>query len=153
MKTEKRFSQKGKTIVFYQRDGDQKFSFLVENDPMLTAFLLANCKTKRVAEDKIGYAVKGIFEKLENGLEKTEPFLNGDENPIVTLSQFCQKKWGKNITTEVVSKTGPDHAPVVRVLLTLPSGLQFYAEAGNQKIARQNAAFEALTFLNTNGYE
>ena len=60
----KKFSQNGKTIVFYQKEGDEKFSFLIENEPELTEQLLANVSTKRVKEKDIRYAVKGIFEKI-----------------------------------------------------------------------------------------
>jgi len=62
----KKFSQNGKTIVFYQKEGDEKFSFLIENEPELTEQLLANVSNKRVKEKDIRFAVKGIFEKIES---------------------------------------------------------------------------------------
>lgn len=61
----KEFTKKGKTIVFYQNDGDAKFRFKIKDEDDLTHWLLLNTKTHRVREDKIKYAVSGIFNKLK----------------------------------------------------------------------------------------
>jgi dsRNA-specific ribonuclease len=71
-----------------------------------------------------------------------------EDNPIVELSEFCQKNYGKSILTKVIGKTGPDHNPVVEVEITLPTGEVFNACGPNQKVAKQRAALEALQFLN-----
>ncbi|MFJ1424887.1 hypothetical protein ACILFS_01050 [Capnocytophaga canimorsus] len=67
------FTKNGKTILFYQNEGDAKYRFKIKNDENLTNWLLANTKTHRVREDKIKYAVKGIFDKIkEYNLEEPE---------------------------------------------------------------------------------
>ena len=47
---EKRFTEGGITIVFFQKENDSKYSFLVENEPELTEKLNQSVKTKRVDE-------------------------------------------------------------------------------------------------------
>lgn len=69
-------------------------------------------------------------------------------NPIVELSEFCQKLFGANIETEVLGKTGADHMPTVTVRITLPNGQQFEASGNNKKIAKQEAAKNAINALN-----
>lgn len=69
------------------------------------------------------------------------------ENPIVTLSEKVQSRYGKNIETEVLGKTGPDHCPTVEVKITLPNGMFATAKANNQKLARQKAAEQLLKKL------
>lgn len=153
----KRFSQNGKTIIFYQKENDEKFSFLIENEPELTEKLLANIKTKRVKEMDIHYAVKGIFEKIvdilnedfdeyEKSIKQLENSKNM-ENPIVALAETCQKMFGANIETSVIGKTGPDHCPTITVEIELPNGKKFTASGTNQKEAKQKAAKKALETL------
>ena len=43
----KEFTKKGKTIVFYQNDGDAKFRFKIKDEDDLTHWLLLNTKTHR----------------------------------------------------------------------------------------------------------
>lgn len=151
----KKFSQNGKTIVFYQKEGDEKFSFLIENEPELTEKLLNSVKTKRVKERDIHYAIKGIFEKLVDILnEDFDEYKksinqirnqNIMENPIVVLAERSQKRWGSNIETTVLGKTGPDHMPTVSVQIELPDGRIFKSSGVNQKEAKQKAALQALS--------
>lgn len=147
---EKRFTKDGITLLFYKKEGDEKYSFLIEGEPEATKILLANCKTKRVPEKNIHYAVKGIFEKLEmsgkieNNIEHN---CNPDCNPVVLLSEKCQKYFGSNIETRIISKTGPDHHPIIWVEIELPDGSTFKASGSNQKIAKQKAALAALATL------
>ena len=61
----KEFTKNGKTLVFYKKENDEKFSFLIKNEPELTALLLENVNSKRVAEKSIRFAVDGIWQKLE----------------------------------------------------------------------------------------
>lgn len=141
----KKFSKNGKTIVFYQKENDKKFSFLIENEPQLTEQLLANCKSIRVKEKDIRFAVQGIFEKLENGLKIISK--NNIMNPIIELAELCQKKFRANIETRVINKVGADHCPVISVEIELPNGDIFTASGNNQKEAKQKAAREALKSL------
>jgi hypothetical protein len=64
----KEFNQNGITLVFYQKPEDEKFSFLIKDNKELTEQLLANVSNKRVKEKNIKYAVKAIFQKIENNL-------------------------------------------------------------------------------------
>ena len=143
----KKFSQNGKTIVFYQKEGDEKFSFLIENEPELTEQLLANVSNKRVKEKDIRFAVKGIFEKIENNLLTIKNLNEMNTNPIVELAEKIQKRFGANIETRVINKTGADHCPVITVEIELPNGDIFTASGINQKEAKQKAAREALESL------
>jgi len=143
----KKFSQNGKTIVFYQKEGDEKFSFLIENEPELTEQLLANVSNKRVKEKDIRFAVKGIFEKIENNLLTIKNLNEMNTNPIVELAEKIQKRFGANIETRVTGKTGADHCPVITVEIELPNGDIFTASGINQKEAKQKAAREALESL------
>jgi dsRNA-specific ribonuclease len=141
----KEFNQNGITLVFYQKPADEKFSFLIKDNEELTEQLIANVSTKRVKEKDIKYAVKGIFEKIEQNLLVNK---NQMESPIEVLGLKCQKKWGKNIHTELISCTGPSHNPLIKVKITLPNGKIYFAEGyKNQKILRQEAAEKALLEL------
>ena len=64
----KEFNQNGIILVFYQKPEDEKFSFLVKDNEELTEQLLNSVSTKRVKEKDIKYAVRGIFEKIEQNL-------------------------------------------------------------------------------------
>lgn len=143
----KKFSQNGKTIVFYQKEGDEKFSFLIENEPELTEQLLANVSNKRVKEKDIRFAVKGIFEKIENNLLTIKNLNEMNANPIVELGEKCQKRFGASIETRVTNKVGADHCPIISVEIELPNGEIFTASGINQKEAKQKAAREALESL------
>jgi dsRNA-specific ribonuclease len=139
----KKYSQNGKTIVFYQKENDEKFSFLIENEPELTEQLLANVSNKRVKEKDIKFAVKGIFEKIENNL-LIKNLNEMNTNPIVELAEKIQKRFGANIETRVTNKVGADHCPVISVEIELPNGEIFTASGKNKKEAKQKAAEIAL---------
>ena len=139
----KKFSQNGKTIVFYQKENDEKFSFLIENETELTERLLATVKTKRVSEDKIKYAVNDIFDLIENNL-LIKNLNEMNTNPIVELAELVQRQYGKNIETRVTGKTGADHCPIITVEIELPNGLIIEASGKNKKEAKQKAAEIAL---------
>jgi dsRNA-specific ribonuclease len=140
----KKYSRNGKTIVFYQKENDEKFSFLIENEPELTNQLLANVSTKRVKEKDIRFAVKGIFEKIENNLLTIKKLNEMEKNPIIELAEFVQYKYGANIETRVTNKTGADHCPIITVEIELPNGLIIEASGKNKKEAKQKAAEIAL---------
>jgi len=143
----KKFSKNGFTVVFYQKENDKKFSFLIENKPELTEKLLASVKTKRVAEKSIFYAKEGIFEKLSN-LNLLTSNLNlktmENQNAVSKLNEIMQKMHGANITTEVVSKSGSDHNPTLMVKVILPTGAEYLGKSSNRKKAAVVAAEKAL---------
>jgi dsRNA-specific ribonuclease len=139
----KEFNQNGVTLVFYQKPADEKFSFLIKDNEELTEQLLRSVSTKRVKEKDIKYAVKGIFEKIENNLliNKNQKQMN---NPIVELAEKVQRKFRQSMVTRVIGKDGADHNPTITVEIELPNGKIYQASGINQKIAKQLAAEKAL---------
>jgi len=167
----KTFSRNGLELVFYQKEGDEKYSFYLKDEPILTEHLLNSVKTKRVREDKIKYAVKGIFNLIfksggllqETALSVYYSFcfkslqselldnkklnLKKEEkmrNPIIELSERVQSTFGENIETRVVGKMGPDHEPKIFVEIILPDGNRYKGEGANKRLAKQDAAKKAL---------
>jgi len=65
-------------------------------------------------------------------------------NPIVELAEKIQKRFGANIETRVINKTGADHCPIITVEIELPNGLIIEASGKNKKEAKQKAAEIAL---------
>jgi CRISPR/Cas system-associated endonuclease Cas1 len=142
----KEFNQNGITLVFYQKPEDEKFSFLIKDNEELTTKLLLNVSNHRVKEKDIKYAVKGIFEKIEQNLLITKN-QNQMNNPIVELAEKCQRIFRESMVTRVTGKTGADHNPTITVEIELPNGKIYKASGINQKIAKQEAAEKALAEL------
>jgi hypothetical protein len=142
----KEFNQNGITLVFYQKPEDEKFSFLIKDNEELTTQLLLNVSNHRVKEKDIKYAVKGIFEKIEQNLliTKNQTEMN---NPIVELTEKVQRKFRESMVTRVIGKEGADHNPTITVEIELPNGKIYQASGINQKIAKQKAAEKALAEL------
>ena len=69
---------------------------------------------------------------------------NQNQNPITKLAEAIQQLYGKNIETFVVSKVGKDHNPTIEVKILLPNENEYFAEGGNQRIAKRLAAEKAL---------
>ena len=63
---------------------------------------------------------------------------------ITKLAQLCQKKFGANLITEVLSTIGMSHDPVVSVRITLPNKRVYEASGKNQKLAKIEACKKAL---------
>lgn len=143
----KEFNQNGITLVFYRKPADEKFSFLVKDNEELTEQLLNSVSTKRVKEKDIKYAVKGIFEKIEQNLLLTNQKSNQMTNPIVELTERVQRKFRESMVTRVIGKEGADHNPTITVEIELPNGKIYNASGINQKIAKQKAAEKALAEL------
>ena len=141
----KRFSRNNLTLVFFQKEDDKKFSFYIENENELTDRLLSTVKTKRVSEDKIKYAINGIFDLIENDLLITKKVNEMEKNPIIELAELVQHQFGANIETKVLGKTGADHMPTISVKIELPDGRTFEASGTNKRIAKQRAAEKALS--------
>ena len=70
-----------------------------------------------------------------------------EKNPIIKHEKKIQKRFGANIETRVINKTGADHCPVITVEIELPNGKIFTASGKNKKEAKQKAAREALESL------
>lgn len=143
----KEFNQNGITLVFYQKPEDKKFSFLIKDNEEFTTQLLLNVSTHRVKEKDIKYAVKGIFEKIEQNLLLTNQKSNQMTNPIVKLTEKCQRIFRESMVTRVIGKKGADHNPTITVEIELPNGKIYQASGINQKIAKQKAAEKALSEL------
>jgi dsRNA-specific ribonuclease len=142
----KEFDQNGITLIFYQKPEDEKFSFLIKDNEELTTQLLLNVSNHRVKEKDIKYAVKGIFEKIEQNLliTKNKTEMN---NSIVELAEKCQRIFRESMVTRVIGKEGADHNPTITVEIELPNGKVYQASGINQKIAKQNASEKALAEL------
>ena len=144
----KEFTQNGLTLVFYQKPNDEKFSFLIKDNEELTTQLLLNVSNHRVKEKNIKYAVKGIFEKIEQNLLITKKQNKTEmNNPIVELAEKCQRIFRESMVTRLTGKTGADHNPTITVEIELPNGKVYQASGINQKIAKQKAAEKALAEL------
>ncbi len=63
------------------------------------------------------------------------------------LQELTQKLFKDRPIYVLEDTTGPDHGKTFVIRLTLPSGEQFLAKGSNIKKAEQNAAENALTFL------
>lgn len=64
-------------VLHFTREENGKYSFEVKDDEVLTDLLIADCKKKKVRQDAMFYAIRGLFEKLdriiiENGFEFEE---------------------------------------------------------------------------------
>jgi hypothetical protein len=140
----KEFTQNGITICFYQKPGDEKYSFLVKGNHQLTDMLLKSVSTKRVSFKGIHFAQKALFEKIESG-QLAE--INTESNPVVELSELVQKRYGESIQTRVTGTNGSSHNPIVSVEIELPNGDVFKASAANQRLAKQKAAQTAILTL------
>lgn len=138
---ETKFTHNGITLLFYKKENDVKYSFKIENDEELTQKILQTVSTKRVNEKAIFYAKEAIFKLINTNKLKTQNIM---ENPIIKLSELCQRIFGENIQTRVISKQGADHCPTIWVEIELPNGDIYKASGNNQKIAKQKAASEAL---------
>lgn len=66
------------------------------------------------------------------------------QNPIIKLAEIIQSQYRENIETEVLSKTGADHEPTIKVMISLPNGKKYFAEGPNKRIAKRIAAEKAL---------
>jgi dsRNA-specific ribonuclease len=136
----------GVKVEFYLLNG--RYTVRVNDNEAATEKLLAACKHKSVRADKLHFYIRGIKEKIEAGV------LNGEncsfenvpinENPIIQLGELVQKKYGENMGTEVINKTGADHCPQITVKITLPTGDCEIATAGNQREAKKIAAKKLL---------
>lgn len=140
-------THKGFTLEFYPING--KYTVRVKDDEQATKSLLASCKNKSVKVEKLYFFIRGIKEKIDDGVldnrkeVQMQSYRDENINPIIKLAELCQKKFRSNIETEVLGKAGEDHHPTITVKITLPNGVYMIAEGSNQKIAKQKAA-EAL---------
>lgn len=60
------FTEKGVTLVFYQKPYDEKYSFLVKDNPALTESILKLVNKKRMKKEDISYAKKAIFDIISS---------------------------------------------------------------------------------------
>lgn len=141
----KKFIISNYLLEFYQEEGDAKWRFRIIGEPTLTQQLLQSVKTKRVTEKGIKYAVPAIEQQIKKIISNQfNPQKQVSMNPIIKLNELCQKKYGMSIETELVSKTGADHCPSIKVKVTMPTGDYACGIASNQKEARQKAAQKLL---------
>lgn len=142
------FNYETHTLEFYKEPGDDKYKFRFAGDPDLTETILTQCKTKRVKEESIIYAARGIFEKLDGTSKlkkgKPLPLRKYGQDDTSWLNNICQAKFGKNIESHFVSKTGAPHIPIIKVKVVLPDGKEAFGVGKNPKAARKVAAKKLL---------
>ena len=63
------------------------------------------------------------------------------------LQEACQHRFGALPTYALLESSGPEHAPLFRVSVTLPDGRVLLAEGGGRKRAEHEAAQKALALL------
>ena len=80
-------------------------------------------------------------------LETCMPKLDSDENPKGTLQIYCQAHFKTNATYEIVSETGPRHAPYYVVNALLQGKVIGTGAGHSHKEADKNAAHNALLKL------
>lgn len=141
-----KFNINGHILEFYRENSEDKFRFRIAGEPQLTEQLLLNCKRKKVKAKDLRYAVIGLTEKIINlkNLPQMIKTNASESDHISRLNEICQKKYGKNLTCELVSKTGADHCPRIKVRVTTPDGRSVVATGYNQRVARQEAAKRLL---------
>jgi dsRNA-specific ribonuclease len=147
MQTE--FTRAGVTIIFFQLENDEKYSFRIKDDTELTQKILDSVNTKRVKEKNIKYAVNGIFDLIKTNNFQPKPIKSISMNTVTELNETVQARFKGSVTTNVVLKTGPDHNPTLTVDVILPDhrghkGNTYRGTGSNRKIAAQNAAQKAL---------
>ena len=63
------------------------------------------------------------------------------------LQEVCQRRFGALPTYALLENSGPEHAPLFRVSVTLPDGRALFAEGGGRRRAEHEAARNALELL------
>lgn len=65
-----------------------------------------------------------------------------------SLQELTQERFRERPVYALVDTSGPEHAKVFEITVTLPEGTQITARGSSMKKAEQNAAAKALKFLN-----
>lgn len=146
---------KGYELLFYVNESGN-YTVRILGDAEATEKLLAACKHKSVKPERLYFFIKGIKGKIAAGVldgkaHKTQKNVfswDKTQNPVIILGELVQKKWGRNITTEVVGKSGYDHCPTIEVAITLPNGRVVRATGDNKQEAKRTAAREILDTWN-----
>jgi ribonuclease-3 len=98
---------------------------------------------------------------LDGGLEVASAFIlrawtpmlddmtNVPANPKSDLQEYTSREGLGSPRYQLIDKTGPDHAPIITVEISLDNGLRLSAEAGSKKKAEIEAARSLLEKLLT----
>lgn len=70
--------KKGDLLILDRGELTDKFSLYL-NSPKDTELLLSICKTKKIREDKVNYALRGLLDKLDEVAKLKDKPLNTDE--------------------------------------------------------------------------
>ena len=89
--------------------------------------------------------VLGLLPDLGDCLGK----LRFDENPKGALQKLCQTAFRQNVSYEVLSQTGPVHAPAYEVQVRLGERILAKGSGHSHKEAERTAAAQALRILST----
>lgn len=111
MQVYKSVAIKGYMVEFYHKKGDKKLSFRIQDNEKLTDVLLAHCSEKRVKVESIDFAIRGIREKIEQGI--LDPASAQTREPQVTSEDYCtkinlyaQKEHGESVYFRVYPRGG-----------------------------------------------
>ena len=149
------FSHGKLVIVFYKKEGDEKYSFFIRDNLELTQRILASVEKKKVKAGEFHFTVKAILKLIEKDELKPIPVVQ-DLTPKRTVINFdymsllnkkCQQMYGEGIRTTPAYTVGESHCPIVTVEVCLPDGKTVIGMGPNKKVAKQLAAKEALKFL------
>jgi hypothetical protein len=109
-------------------------------------------RTQRLRSDKIRYAVDAAMSFAETGVAEGRGRRLSEEvrnsNPVVELHEKCQAEWRRPFVAKVVGVYGEAHCPTIKVRIELPDGKSFTEIGSSKKHAMQDAAREALSYLN-----
>lgn len=110
----------------------------------------------------IGNAVEALLGAmyLDGGLDQVRPFyrrvwadidVGTGRDPKTGLQEWAQAKGLPVPTYDIVDRSGPDHAPVFTVAVSVKGYMPFKADGQNKQTAEREAAKTALKSLDPNG--
>ena len=165
----KEYKHKGFTIAFYKKPYEEQYSFVVKEQPDKEVEIASFLRASRFEKGQLDNAAEIILKYLvdssgfkskvdvkeEEGTKFDKAFLlvikqrqeKVEDNTVSELNYLVQKTFGKNIKCDLVSKSGTQHEPIIKVCIELPDGRKFEGYGTNQKYARKVAAGEALDAL------
>lgn len=147
MQVYKSVAIKGYMVEFYHKEGDKKLSFRIQDNEKLTDVLLAHCSEKRVKVESIDFAIRGIREKIEQGI--LDPASVQTREPQETSEDYCTKinLYSQKEHGESVCFTVHQRGDETEVFLSMPDCNVFRAAASNKKLAKQLAAKKACEYF------
>lgn len=126
-----------------QQGGRKRPSILADTLEALLGAIYLDSKDFFLTQNIIESLLKPLWPKDINKLEEKKDYKT-------LLQEFTQENFGDRPVYSLIDSSGPDHAKIFKVKLTLPSPLEdkeFITQAPSIKKAEQLAAKKALTYL------